>query len=102
MQEPYKPGDGSDTRHLPPGGAARAVPGGPAGRLSSAHLHRDAGVAGHVGHLDPARSDLVDGEVGPATDHLLQGHPALHPGQRRAQAGVDPEAEPQGVAGVPG
>ena len=87
----------------PPGQGPR-LRGGAAPSGSGADLRTDghAGVAGHVRHHHPTEPVLGDVEPGPAAHHLLDRHPGLQPSQRRPQAAVDPEAEPQGVTGPSG
>ena len=58
--------------------------------------HRDVLVAGDVRHVHPAQPVGVDLEPVPTGGQLLDGDPALHPGQRGAEAAVHPVAEADG------
>ena len=50
-------------------------------------------VSGHVRHLDPTQTALVDAVARIASAELLEGDPALEPRQGDPQAGMNPVAE---------
>src|SRR3954451_5714700 len=50
--------------------------------------------------MDPAQADFVDIELVPTLSQLLDGDPALHAGQRGAQAAVNTVAETERDTGL--
>ena len=60
--------------------------------------HRHVAPAQHVRHVHPLQAGAVDVVARDQVEQRLQRHPALHPGQRGAEAAVDAVAEVQVVA----
>ena len=63
--------------------------------------HGNVGPAAHVRHVHPPQSGPVDVITRNQVEQCFQRYPALHPGERGAEAAVDAVAEVQVVADLP-
>src|ERR1700689_3004601 len=59
----------------------------------------DVGIPGHIGHVHTGTAVLVNGKSRPPLGQFLNGDPALHTGEGRAQTTVNAVAESEGQAG---